>query len=56
MSKQLVCIVDGCEAVCTGESEEEIMTQAEEHVHDAHPEVTLDEETVQAVKANIEEA
>ena len=55
MTKQLVCIVDGCEAVCTGETDEEIMNEAEAHVKDAHPEVTLDEETVGAVKATIEE-
>lgn len=55
MTKQLECIVDGCEAVCTGETEEEVMGIAEEHVGEAHPEVTLDEETVSAVKAAIVE-
>lgn len=55
MTKRLECIVDGCDAVCTGDTEEEVMGIAEEHVSDAHPEVTLDEETVQVVRDNIQE-
>lgn len=55
MTKRLECIVDGCDAVCTGESEEEVLGIAEDHVNEDHPEVTLDEETVQAVKDAIVE-
>lgn len=50
MTKRLECVVEGCDAVCTGETEEEVIGIAEEHVNDAHPELTLDEETVQTVR------
>lgn len=55
MTKRLECIVDGCDAVCTGETEAEVMGIAEEHVNEAHPDVTLDEETVGAVRDAIVE-
>jgi predicted small metal-binding protein len=54
MTKQVVCIVDGCTGVCEGETDEEVMAEVEAHVQDAHPDLTLDEETVGAVKAEIE--
>lgn len=54
MSKQVVCIVDGCNGVCEGETEDEVMAEVEAHVQDAHPDLTLDQETVDAVKAEIE--
>jgi len=54
MTQQVECIVDGCHGVCTGESEEEVLDEVKAHVEDAHPDLTLDEETVGAVKAEIE--
>ena len=54
MTQRVACIVDGCAGVCEGETEEEVMAEVEAHVADAHPDLTLDEETVQAVKAEIE--
>lgn len=54
MTHRVECIVDGCNGVCEGDSEEDLMAQVEAHVADAHPDLTLDEETVQAVKAEIE--
>ncbi|MDG5775654.1 DUF1059 domain-containing protein [Haloarculaceae archaeon H-GB2-1] len=54
MSLELDCPVDGCTGVCTGESESEVMEQAEAHVNDAHPDLELDEETVEGLKASIE--
>ncbi len=54
MTQQVECIVDGCTGVCEGESEEEVLAEVEAHVADAHPDLTLDEETVQAVQAEIE--
>lgn len=54
MTQHVECIVDGCHGVCEGESEEEVLAEVEAHVKDAHPDLTLDEDTVQAVKADIE--
>ncbi|MFW5965699.1 MAG: DUF1059 domain-containing protein [Halodesulfurarchaeum sp.] len=54
MAKQVECIVDGCHGICEGETEEEVLAEVEAHVQDAHPDLTLDEETVGAVKAEIE--
>lgn len=54
MTQRVECIVDGCTGVCEGESEQAVLAEVEAHVADAHPDLTLDEETVQAVKAEIE--
>ncbi|MFB6086069.1 MAG: DUF1059 domain-containing protein [Halodesulfurarchaeum sp.] len=54
MSQQVECIVDGCHGVCEGETEEEVMAEVEAHVEDAHPDLTLDTETVEAIRAEIE--
>lgn len=53
MAKEVECIVDGCTGVCSGETEEEVMEEVKVHVQDAHPDLTLDEETVEAVRAEI---
>jgi predicted small metal-binding protein len=55
MSLELTCPVDGCDAVCAGDSEAEILEQAEAHATDAHPDLELDEDTVQTLKDGIEE-
>ncbi|MFC5972030.1 DUF1059 domain-containing protein [Halomarina salina] len=55
MSKRLECIVDGCDASIEGESEDEVMAQAEAHAQQTHPDLTLDEETVQLARSNIQE-
>lgn len=54
MTQQVECIVDGCHGVCEGETEDEVMAEVEAHVEDAHPDLTLDAETVDAVKGAIE--
>lgn len=54
MTQRVECIVDGCTGVCEGETEDEVLEEVEAHVHDAHPDLTLDEETVNAVRAEIE--
>lgn len=54
MSHRLECIVDGCDGVIEGESEDEIMTKVEGHVAEKHPDLELDDETVGAVKDAIE--
>jgi predicted small metal-binding protein len=55
MSKELHCVVDGCEATIEAETEAEILEQAEAHAADAHPELELDEETVETLKGHIQE-
>lgn len=55
MSQQLHCVVEGCDASITEESEEEVLETAEEHAAEAHPDLELDEETVETIKENIEE-
>lgn len=55
MSKELHCVVDGCDASITEESEEEVLEAAEEHAAEAHPDLELDEETVETIKHNIQD-
>lgn len=54
MTQHVECIVDGCHGVCEGETEGEVLAEVEAHVQEAHPDLTLDDETVEAVKAEIE--
>ncbi len=56
MSHRVECIVDGCTGVCEGETEAEVMSEVEAHVKEAHPDLELDEDTVQAVEAEIQPA
>jgi predicted small metal-binding protein len=56
MAKQLHCIVDGCDATIEAESEAEVMSQVEAHASSAHPDLELDEETVQTVRDHIQDA
>ncbi len=55
MSKRLECIVEGCDGVIEGDSEEEVMAQVEPHVAAAHPDLELTEETVQTVRDHIQD-
>lgn len=53
MSKQLDCIIEGCDASVEGETEEDILEQVEEHAAAAHPDVELDQDTVDTIRAHI---
>lgn len=53
MTERVECIIEGCTGVCEGETEDEVLAEVEAHVEDAHPDLTLDEETVEAVRAEI---
>lgn len=55
MTLELVCPVDGCDATCSGETEDDILEQATEHAEDAHPDLELDDDTVATIKDEIEE-
>jgi predicted small metal-binding protein len=56
MTLHLDCPVDGCRASIEGETEESVLSQAEEHAADAHPEMTMDDETVSMIRSHIREA
>ncbi|MDS0258124.1 DUF1059 domain-containing protein [Haloarcula sp. S1CR25-12] len=55
MAQQLSCVVDGCEATITEETVAEILEVAEGHAAEEHPDLELDEGTVETLKENIEE-
>lgn len=55
MTLQLECPVDGCAGTCEGDSEEAVLEQAKDHVANAHPDLDLDDETVDQLKADIQE-
>ena len=51
--KRLECPIDGCSAVIESETEQEVMTQAEEHAGESHPDLELDDETVESIRSSI---
>lgn len=53
--KHLTRPTDGCEATIEADSEEAVMIQAEEHAREAHPEMELEEATVQDLRGRIRE-
>jgi predicted small metal-binding protein len=53
MAERLECIVDGCTAVIEADSEDEVMAKAEEHAESSHPDLELDEETIESIRSNI---
>ena len=55
MSHELHCVIDGCDASINEDSEEAVLEAAEEHAAEAHPDLELDEDTVETIKDNIEE-
>lgn len=55
MTKRLECIVEGCHATIEGETDEEIVGKATEHAQNKHPDVELDDETVEDIRSNIED-
>jgi predicted small metal-binding protein len=56
MTKQLDCPMEGCHASIEAETEEEIMAQAAAHAQTAHPDLTLDEETLTSIRSSIRDA
>lgn len=53
MSKQLDCVIEGCNATVEGETEEDILEQVEEHAATAHPDLDLDQDTVDTIRSHI---
>lgn len=54
MAERLECIVDGCTAVIEADTEEEVMAQAEAHAESSHPDLELDDETVEEIRSSIQ--
>lgn len=53
MSKRLECVIDGCDATVEADTEAEVMEQVREHAADAHPDLELDEETVETIRSHV---
>jgi predicted small metal-binding protein len=51
--QRLECPIDGCSATIEAETEEAIMDQAEEHASSSHPDLELDDETVETIRSSI---
>lgn len=58
MAKQLRCgeIIEGCDHVIRGESEDEVMAKGARHAREAHGVEEIDDETAEKVKAAIRDA
>ncbi len=56
--KQFACgnVVEGCDGVVTGETEDEVLAAAAQHAADAHGMTEVPDEVVAAIKAGITEA
>ena len=55
MTMHLDCPVDGCDASIEGDTEASVLSQAEEHAADAHPDMEMDDETVSMIQSHIRE-
>ncbi len=51
--KRLDCAIDGCHATIEAESEDAVMTQVGAHAAEAHPDLELDDETVEGIRSQI---
>jgi predicted small metal-binding protein len=47
--------MDGCSAVIEAETEDAVMTQAEAHAAEKHPEMELDDETRANIQSEIQQ-
>ena len=56
--KQFACgtVVDGCDGVVTGETEEEVLAAAAQHAAEAHGMSEVTDDVVEAIRAGITEA
>lgn len=56
--KQFACgtVVDGCDGVVTGETEDEVLAAAAQHAAEAHGMTEVPDDVVQAIRAGITEA
>lgn len=56
MTKRLECVIEGGHATIEAESEDAVVAQAGAHAADAHPDLELDEETVETIMSNVRDA
>ena len=56
--KQFACgtVVDGCDGVVTGETDEEVLAAAARHAAEAHGMTEVPDDVVAAIKAGITDA
>ena len=56
--KQFACatVVDGCDGVVTGETEDEVLAAAAAHAAEVHGMTSIPDDVVAAIKAGITEA
>lgn len=55
MTMRLDCPLEGCHASIEADTEQAIMAQVEDHAEDAHPNLELDEETVESIRSGIQD-
>lgn len=55
MSHELSCVIDGCDAEISEGSEEEVLEKAAEHAEEEHPDLELDDETIETIRSHIQE-
>jgi predicted small metal-binding protein len=53
MTKKLDCPMEGCHASIEAATEGEVMAQVEGHAKESHPELELDDETVESIRSKI---
>lgn len=53
MTKQLECLVDGCDARIEGETVQAVTIQAQQHASREHSELELDEEMAEKFRRNV---
>jgi predicted small metal-binding protein len=53
MTKRLECVIEGCHATIEAESEDAVMAQVGAHAADAHPDLELDDETVETIRSSV---
>lgn len=53
MAKELECHVEGCQATIQRETEQAVLSQAEKHAEQSHPELPLDDAGVERIRSGI---
>ena len=53
MAKRLDCPMEGCHATIEADTEAEVMAQVEDHASGSHPDLELDDETVETIRSKI---
>ncbi|WP_435364473.1 DUF1059 domain-containing protein [Haloarchaeobius sp. DYHT-AS-18] len=55
MAKRLECIIPGCDATIDGLTEEQVLAKVETHVTRDHPDLELDAQATESMRANIQD-